>query len=37
MSDGSIRISTKILTDGAKKGFATLKKEALDKIGRAHV
>lgn len=33
MSDGSIRISTKILTDGAKKGFATLKKEALDSAG----
>lgn len=30
MANGQIRISTKILTDGAKKGFATLKKEAVD-------
>lgn len=30
MANGQIRISTKILTDGAKKGFAALKKEAVD-------
>lgn len=30
MSNGSIRISTKILTDGAKKGLASLKREALE-------